>query len=163
VWGTHQCLSKREEPAELKEALRRAVAADGWLANKKLKDLVARMRTLPTLPSVYQEVIKALNSQDSSPQEIGELIAKDMAMLAKSIVLFETHDAKLAAEAYTASLFHDLGKLLMATNLPDEYNGAQSLSVKRQIPLCEIEKEIFGATHAETGAYLLALWGLGPS
>src|SRR6185436_3191143 len=64
---------------------------------------------------------------------------------------------------YTAGLFHDLGKLLLAINIPDEYDGAQSMAMKRQIPLWEVEKEIFGATHAETAAYLLGLWGLAPS
>jgi hypothetical protein len=35
-----------------------------------------------------------------------------------------------------------------------------SLAKKRRIPLPEVEQEIFSATHADTGAYLLALWGL---
>ncbi|MBI3415705.1 MAG: HDOD domain-containing protein [Verrucomicrobia bacterium] len=79
---------------------------------------------------------------------------------AKRITELEFNNPKLAEEALTAGLFHDLGKLLMATNVADEYNGAQALAKKQNLPLWEVEKEIFGATHGETGAYLLGLWGL---
>jgi HD-like signal output (HDOD) protein len=30
----------------------------------------------------------------------------------------------------------------------------------KQIARCEAEKEVYGATHADLGAYLLGLWGL---
>jgi hypothetical protein len=33
-------------------------------------------------------------------------------------------------------------------------------TVAHQLPLCAAETEVFGATHAGVGAYLLGLWGL---
>jgi hypothetical protein len=80
--------------------------------------------------------------------------------LARRIAQSENVSQSIVDEAFTAGLFHDLGKLLMATNLPNEYSGAQGLALKNKIPLWEVERELFGATHAETGAYLLGLWGL---
>ena len=34
------------------------------------------------------------------------------------------------------------------------------MAQQRQIPLCDAERDVIGATHAEVGAYLLGLWGL---
>jgi len=80
--------------------------------------------------------------------------------MAKRIVNSETNDDAMAEEAFTAGLLHDIGKIVLASNLDEHYNGAMALARKRQLPPVEVEAEIFGATHAETGAYLLALWGL---
>jgi HD-like signal output (HDOD) protein len=65
-----------------------------------------------------------------------------------------------ADQAYLAGMMHDVGKLVLAVNMQKQY---AELSEKLQENPCnEIEEElkIFGATHAEVGAYLLGLWGL---
>ncbi len=80
--------------------------------------------------------------------------------LAKHLTRMVTDDPAMADEAFTAGLFHDIGKLVLATNLAEPYSGALALAIKRKLPLWEVEAELFGATHAETGAYLLGLWGL---
>jgi hypothetical protein len=40
------------------------------------------------------------------------------ATIARAITQFETHDPPLAEQAYTAGLLHDIGKLMIAGNLP---------------------------------------------
>lgn len=62
--------------------------------------------------------------------------------------------------AFTSGLLHDVGKLILATNLPDSYADCTQLAGERSVPLCVAEKEILGSTHAEVGAYLVGLWGL---
>ena len=71
-----------------------------------------------------------------------------------------TGDRALAELAFTGGLMHDLGKVVLAANFDEQYSGAQSLARKQKLPLWEVEKEIFGATHGEVGAYLLGLWGM---
>jgi hypothetical protein len=66
----------------------------------------------------------------------------------------------MAETAFTAGLMHDLGKIVLASNFDEQYRGVQSLAIKQQLPLWEVEKEIFGANHGEIGAYLLGLWGM---
>ena len=66
----------------------------------------------------------------------------------------------LAESAFTAGLMHDLGKLVLASNFDEQYSGAQALARQQQLPLWEVEKQIFGASHGEIGAYLLGLWGM---
>jgi HD-like signal output (HDOD) protein/CheY-like chemotaxis protein len=80
--------------------------------------------------------------------------------LAKHLTRMVTDDPAMADEAFTAGLFHDIGKLVLATILAEPYSGALALANKRRVALWEVEAEVFGATHAETGAYLLGLWGL---
>lgn len=65
--------------------------------------------------------------------------------------------------AFVAGLLHDLGKLVLLANLPQEYERAQTLVRERGLSERAAEQEVFGATHAEVGGYLLALWNLPPS
>ena len=67
---------------------------------------------------------------------------------------------KMDDQCFLAGLLHDLGHLILATGLPDQYRQVlrQARAEQRNIP--EVEQENFGATHAEVGAHLLGLWGL---
>lgn len=56
--------------------------------------------------------------------------------------------------AFVAGLLHDLGQLLIATGLPEEYGqiaGADRVSA---------EREVLGFTHSELSAEALAIWNL---
>jgi putative nucleotidyltransferase with HDIG domain len=57
-------------------------------------------------------------------------------------------------------LLHDVGRLVLAANLPDAFDRAYQLAEEKHVPHWEAEREVFGATHAEVGAYLIGLWGL---
>jgi putative nucleotidyltransferase with HDIG domain len=69
-------------------------------------------------------------------------------------------DARLSELAFCAGLLHDVGKVILADGLPGEYSAALQESQTTGTPLVEIERKYFHTTHAEVGAYLLALWGL---
>ena len=59
-------------------------------------------------------------------------------------------------------MLHDIGKLVMAAELPDKLAAALALSHSEAMPLHEAEKRIIGTSHAEVGAYVLGLWNLPP-
>jgi putative nucleotidyltransferase with HDIG domain len=84
----------------------------------------------------------------------------EVARNAKQIALWHTEDSALAEAAFTGGLLHDLGKVVLAANFDEQYRGAQSLALKQNLPIWDVEKEIFGASHGEIGAYLLGLWGM---
>jgi HD-like signal output (HDOD) protein len=63
-------------------------------------------------------------------------------------------------DAFTAGMLHDMGKLMLADSLPDEFQKAFMLAGAEKIPLAEAELEVFGATHTGLAAYLFGLWGL---
>jgi HD-like signal output (HDOD) protein len=82
------------------------------------------------------------------------------ARAAKVVAIYEDADRKLADEAYAAGLLHDLGKLVFAANLTDEYRQILDLARQKKISLVAAEREVYGADHADIGGYLLGLWGL---
>ena len=62
--------------------------------------------------------------------------------------------------AAIAALLHDAGKLVMASRLPLECERIRRLTIGGQLTFPAAEEQVLGASHAEIGAYLLALWGL---
>ena len=81
-------------------------------------------------------------------------------MLAARIAKRLLADKKRAAEAFTAALVHDIGKLVLAMGVPDRFGEAVRSARETARPDHVVEKELLGVTHAEVGAYLLGLWGL---
>jgi HD-like signal output (HDOD) protein len=229
VGVTHQYLSKPCDAEVLRSTVTRAIELRELLANEKIKLLIGQMSSLPSLPSLYVEIVQELQSADASIRHVGEIIAKDPGMTAKilqlvnsaffgirrrvsnptdaaaylgletiqSLVLsvkvfskFESyctpgcsideisshslatavlakriaegeHAGKaMADEAFTAGLLHDLGKLVLCTNLPKQYGEVVARSISAGAGYCDVEREILGSTHAEVGAYLMGLWGL---
>lgn len=67
--------------------------------------------------------------------------------------------ARHAHDAFMAGVLHDIGRLIFATHLPAVYDRIEQRRLAGE-PLCELERQRFGTTHAEIGAYLLRLWGL---
>jgi putative nucleotidyltransferase with HDIG domain len=84
--------------------------------------------------------------------------AAAVARIAGKIVQVEKAPTSVQDETITAGLLHDVGKLVLASNFPEDYEKA--LAEAGSMPLCDAERDVFGATHAEVGAYLLWLWGL---
>jgi len=81
-------------------------------------------------------------------------------VLAKKITQLRNVERTMADESFIAGLLHDIGKLMMISNLPDQYRQALTLARQKPLTISEAEREVFGATHADVGAYLLGLWGL---
>ncbi|MGH9717261.1 MAG: HDOD domain-containing protein [Candidatus Acidiferrales bacterium] len=59
-----------------------------------------------------------------------------------------------------AGLLHDVGKLVLATRSPDHFARALRGAREDGVPVYAAEEALIGISHAEVGAYLLALWGL---
>jgi putative nucleotidyltransferase with HDIG domain len=84
----------------------------------------------------------------------------EAANAAKAIAACEGADRKIVDEAYVSGLLHDVGKLVLASNLPEQYHETINLARHEKIPLCAAERKVFSADHADVGGYLLGLWGL---
>ena len=67
-----------------------------------------------------------------------------------------------AEGAFVAGLFHDLGLLLIAIGLPEEYKQIALLCQQDQKWKLEYEVEVLGVTHAELSAEALTAWNLPP-
>lgn len=81
-------------------------------------------------------------------------------ILARRIAQAQRCDQKLDDQCFLGGLLHDLGSLIMAAGMPEQYARVIQNAEKSGRPLWQEEQTEFGATHAELGAYLLGLWGL---
>jgi HD-like signal output (HDOD) protein len=225
----HQYLTKPCDAEILKATIQRARALNDILHSARLQQLVGRIRSLPTVPAVYQELQRALRDPEATLGSLARIVAKDAGMSAMILKLVnsaffgvakQTHavlravsllgvdtvlglvlthglfedqadagaavvnpaqlqaKAELAAaatrcvarlerldaasvdQAYVAALLQEIGSLVLATQLPEQYTDVIARSRALAVPLIEMETVEFGATHAEVGAYLLGLWGL---
>ncbi|MBE7557955.1 HDOD domain-containing protein [bacterium] len=80
--------------------------------------------------------------------------------LARGIAIAERADKKVVEDSLLAGLLHDVGLLVLTTQLPDQYQHVLELGRGEGCSLWAAERRIFGAGHPEVGAYLLGLWGL---
>ncbi len=79
---------------------------------------------------------------------------------ARRLAAYENLSPTQCDEAFISGLLHDIGKLIMAANADEDYQTVVQRSRAEKLPLDQVEQEVFGATHAQVGAYLLGLWGL---
>ncbi len=225
----HQYLSKPCDPQELKLKLTQAFAMRDLLENPRLKALVSGLKSIPSLPAVYDELMRELESEDSSTARVGAIISKDAGMTAKMLQIansaffglrshisspaqavcmigmdmvralvvsvhvfseFEGNPAvsarwedlwehsvdvgtlskriataekaskQVIEESFTAGLLHDVGKIILLAEMPDEYIAILQQAKESSCSTAEAERAKFGCTHAEVGAYLIGIWGL---
>lgn len=224
----HRFIPKPCNAETLTGIIMRAFALRDLLKSEKLKTLVTKIRVIPSLPSIYFELVEELKSPNASAEKAGRIIEKDIGMTAKILQLANSaffgrhqrisnpvHAATLIGlealkslvlvlhvflsldnikvpgfspeelfahsmaiargakgiaaamgcndrtleDAFLAGLFHDLGKLVLAANLPEHYGEAMGYHLERGLSLAESEASLFGSSHAEVGAYVLGLWG----
>lgn len=82
------------------------------------------------------------------------------AAFAKKIALHESEDKEMVDHAFIAGLLHDIGKLLLFSHMPREYEQAIISAEETPCPLHQAEEQVFGACHGDMGGYLIGLWGL---
>ncbi len=105
------------------------------------------------------EVFQTFKVQDDIPGfslEFQQKHAFTSAHIAKALI----QDPQASETAYTAAMLHGIGKLVLATYMPEQLKSALALAESKGILLYQAEKELYNVTHAEIGAYLLGIWGL---
>lgn len=80
--------------------------------------------------------------------------------LARRIAADSDLSREEASDAYLAGLLHDIGILVLGANAPKEMAAVLETATSKGIAVQKVERQAFGATHAEVGAYLIGLWGL---
>ena len=81
----HQCLTKPCDVETLRSTVTRACALRDLLENDKLQRLVSRLKSVPSLPDLYHQVMEELESPEPSIQKVGQIIAQDAGMTAKTL------------------------------------------------------------------------------
>lgn len=87
IGTTHQFLNKPCCPELLQTTIRRACALRDLLASEKVARVASQMRSLPSLPWLYQELRREAQSPNSTMETIGNIIERDLGMTAKILQL----------------------------------------------------------------------------
>ncbi len=125
--------------------------ATSLLGMETLKSLVLSIGIFDALPTVNIPGFSLKKLMDHSIT---------CGSLAKNIVIEETGDLDLAEHAFTAGLLHDLGKLLLAVEIPDLVSNAIEIAQEDNISMVEAELIAEGFSHADVSGYLIGLWKL---
>ena len=83
VQFAHQCLSKPCDVEVLKQTLIKLFALRDILSDNSIKKIVSQIESLPSLPTIYTEIIAEMQSDDPSIKKISEIIGRDVSMTAK--------------------------------------------------------------------------------
>jgi len=62
-------------------------------------------------------------------------------------------------DCFIAGILHDVGKLIISTQMRHEFESVLGKVRCQSRALHDVELEVLGTTHAEVGAYLMAIWG----
>jgi len=111
-----------------------------------------RLRYIALTASVFS-LPEPENSYGFSLQELQQ-DAMRAAWLARAFA-----DPASRDEAFASTLLHDVGHVVLALGKGPEFQ-AFARRVGSGEPLHVVELEVFGVTHADVGARLLAIWGL---
>ncbi len=170
----HQILSKPCESGTLRGLIARAFLLRERLDNPKLRKTLHQIGMLPSVPSMFAELLALLQSEESSMREIGELIARDPALSAKILQIANSASAGLrhpvsdiahaaamigidAIKAYV--LFAEMFKSVPESNLPTGYTLSaiwdHALEVARHAKA--IAEEEGGDRHVQDDAYTAGL------
>ncbi|MGC9963996.1 MAG: response regulator [Syntrophobacteraceae bacterium] len=107
------------------------------------------------------KVFSMFSRSDSAEYSVDDLWRHSFGtgICARAIANGEKWGQESMDEAFMAGLLHDIGKLILVEKFPSE-----CLEVIKKIHhnarLCDAEREVFGTSHAQIGAYLLGIWGL---
>ncbi|MCD4825737.1 MAG: HDOD domain-containing protein [Phycisphaerae bacterium] len=229
VGPTHQYLAKPCDAETLKAAIGRLEMLRDLLPVEKLREAISALESLPSMPSLYDELTRQLRGPEVSVKSVCRIISADIGMSGKLLQLVgsgffgpprhvstpaeaakvlgidiikslalslnvltpfdpvkmegfamgtlwkhsttvadharkiaesQGADKKTADAAFIAGMLHDVGKIVLAEQLAEDYRSAVALARAEGVDSLEAERRIFGATHAQVGAYLLGIWGL---
>jgi HD-like signal output (HDOD) protein/CheY-like chemotaxis protein len=102
VGSTHQYLSKPCDPDMLRQTIERAAALERTLESQTLRQLVSQMQRLPSLPSLYIEIVEKIKSPEVPLQDIAAIVAKDIGMTAQLLKLVNSAFFGLSQEISSA-------------------------------------------------------------
>ncbi len=161
-----------EDPETTTEQMGRVIARDHILAVKLLK----------LVNSAFYGFPQRISSIDSAIILLGFNVIKGLIISASIFEFMEEQDVELwehslgcavvasvvarrlgvddPEEISTAGLIHDIGKVAIKMELPQEYEEISRLVQEKRISRFEAEKEVLGLNHAEAGGWLTRSWNL---
>jgi len=128
----HQYLSKPCDADTLKSTISRACAMRDSLSSDALREAVGNLPALPSLPTVYAQLMDAVQSDDFTLEQVGEIMEQDMAMTVKILQLVNSAAFGLGRQVNSpgqaASMLglETIKSLTLTAGIFQEYSGHQA-------------------------------------
>lgn len=108
------------------------------------------------------QIFKKFNGNQKTEHFINLLFdhSFNTARLARAIATEEKCEQRIVDDTFLAGLVHDVGKLVLQSNMPRQYRSIMEHAVSKGRPAYLKEEDELDSSHAEIGAHLLGLWGL---
>jgi HD-like signal output (HDOD) protein/CheY-like chemotaxis protein len=103
VRSAQQFLAKPCDARTLTSAVSRALSVQRSLADPALRDLIGGVTALPTLPTVYHELVAAVSSADTSLDDVAAIVASDVATSAELLKLVNSAFFGMPREVYSVA------------------------------------------------------------
>jgi HD-like signal output (HDOD) protein len=116
------------------------------------------METIKNL-ALASETFRMFVPDSRIPQSVCESI-QNHAHRTAAIAAVLPVDRKTRDVTVVSALLHDIGRLVLASKMPDKFCSVLLRATERGCEDFEAEEELLGTSHAEIGAYLLGLWGM---
>lgn len=115
IGATHQFLAKPCDPDSLKSTIKRVCALRDLLRDEHLRQLVSQMPNIPSLPTLYTELIDELTKNEPSTRTVAQIVKKDIGMTVKILQIVN-------------SAFFGLRRRISDSNEAVEFLGLDTIS-----------------------------------
>jgi len=99
----HHYLTKPCEAAPLKAAIHRATALESSVKNQALKKLISEIEHLPTVPSLYVEIVEKLNDPQADIDDVAAIVSRDVGTTAQILKLVNSAHFALPCSVSTCA------------------------------------------------------------
>ena len=167
-----------EDPRSTTEQIARVIETDSALTARLLRIVNSPFYGFPSRVESVRQAVSLVGMREIRDLALATVVARvfegippelmDMERFWRHSLLtglvareLARHRRDGAAESrFVAGLLHDVGKLLLARQLPELARHALARATYERIPLPEAEREALGFDHAEVGGALLEAWRL---
>lgn len=126
----HQFLAKPCSHADLLKVIEQCRCIREMILQPKLRQVIASMKTIPSLPSLYMRLTSMLEDPNTSVEEIGHVIESDVGMSAKVMQLVNSAyfglSSHVSSPSHAASLLgiNTLRSLILSVHIFERFSPA---------------------------------------
>jgi HD-like signal output (HDOD) protein/ActR/RegA family two-component response regulator len=134
IGPTHQYLSKPSDPQELRLKLAQAFAMRDLLRNSAVRAIVSGLKSIPSLPGLYHQILDELRSEDASLERVAQIVSNDAGMTAKILQLANSaflgvrHEVSSPTQAVTLIGTEMVRALVLSVHVFSQFEAEQGVT-----------------------------------